>query len=67
LASPRRSGLLATDRPEDWLDGLGAMIDAFATTVRARGWERVEIGADHLPMLSAPDRLAELIDRIATA
>jgi hypothetical protein len=61
------SFLLATDRPADWFDGLGAMIDAFATTVRARGWERVEIGADHLPMLSAPGRLAELIDRIATA
>lgn len=61
------SYILSTARPEGWFEGLGAMIDAFATTVRARDWERLEIEADHLPMLSAPERLAELIDRIATA
>src|SRR5690606_5906532 len=57
----------ATARPAEWVPPLGALIDAFALTVRARGWERVEIAADHLPMLSAPERLAGLLDRIATA
>lgn len=56
-----RSFILATNRPAGWFFGLGEVIDAFASRARTRGWDMHEIAADHLPQLSAPGRLVEIV------
>lgn len=61
-----RSYVHATAKPEGWFFGLGAVIDAFAGTVRTRGWDIHEIASDHLPQLSAPRALAAILNSMAT-
>lgn len=56
-----RSLIVATNRPAGWFFGLGDVIDAFASRARTRGWDMHQIAADHLPQLSAPDSLVEIL------
>jgi len=53
-----------TARPPGWFFGLGEVIDAQAARARAAGWDCHTLPSDHLPMLSAPQALAELLLRL---
>lgn len=56
--------VFATKRPAGWFFGLGDVIDAFVSRARDRGWDLHEIAADHLPQLSAPDALVDVLATI---
>ena len=53
-----------TAKPEGWFFGLGEVIAAQAERARAAGWSYFELPTDHLPMISAPALLAELLEHI---
>ena len=59
------SYVLCTAKPEGWFFGMDAVIARQAEHARACGWDYHELASDHLPMLSAPDALADLLDAIA--
>lgn len=59
-----RSYVHATKKPVDWFFGLGGMIDAYAAQVPEKGWDMHRIASDHLPQLSAPARLAEILSSL---
>lgn len=59
-----RSVVHATAKPKDWFFGLGDVIDAFATKVRADGWDYHAIASDHLPQLSQPRAVAGILDAL---
>lgn len=59
-----RSLILATNRPAGWFFGLGDVIDAFSLRARDRGFDMHEIASDHLPQLSAPNDLVDVLAKI---
>jgi pimeloyl-ACP methyl ester carboxylesterase len=59
-----RSYVHATDKPKGWFFGFGDVIDAFATKVRAEGWDYHAIASDHLPQLSQPKALAAILSAL---
>lgn len=59
-----RSYVHATAKPAGWFLGLGDVIDRYAATVRASSWDFHRIDADHLPQLSQPAALAEILGRV---
>lgn len=51
-------------KPAGWFFGLDSVIAEQAVRARDAGWDYHELASDHLPMLSAPGPLGELIDVI---
>ncbi len=52
-------------KPVGWFFGLDSVIASQAARARDAGWDYHELASDHLPMLSMPGPLADLIDVIA--
>ncbi len=63
-ASFARHYVHCTARPAGWFFGLGDVIDREAARLRAAGWPIHPLASDHLPMLSQPQALADLLDRL---
>lgn len=61
----QRSLILSRNRPDGWFFGLGDVIDAFASRAHDRGWDIHEIASDHLPQLSAPDLLVQVLSALS--
>lgn len=59
------SYVFCTAKPPGWFFGLDAVIAQQAAHAKDNGWDYHEIESDHLPMLSAPERLADLLHEIA--
>ena len=58
--------IYCTAKPEGWFFGLGDVIALAAEQYRQRGWRFREMATDHLPMLSAPQELAALLDEMVS-
>lgn len=61
----RRSFIYCTAKPAGWFFGLDAVIARQAAQAKRAGWDYHELATDHLPMLSAPSELADLLAAIA--
>lgn len=59
------SYVYCTAKPKGWFFGLDAVISEQAKHARAIGWDYHELESDHLPMLSAPQDLANLLHELA--
>lgn len=59
------SYVFCTAKPAGWFFGLDAVIARQAAQARQAGWDVHEMATDHLPMLSAPAALADLLDTLA--
>jgi pimeloyl-ACP methyl ester carboxylesterase len=59
------SYVFCSAKPAGWFFGLDTVIAEQAARARAAGWDYHELASDHLPMLSAPGPLGQLIDDIA--
>lgn len=59
------SYIFCTAKPSGWFFGLDAVIADQAAHAKRNGWDYHEIESDHLPMLSAAERLADLLHAIA--
>ncbi len=62
-----RTYIHCTAKPEGWFFGLGAIIADAASQAKSRGWNYRELKTDHLPMLSAPQELADLLHELASS
>lgn len=61
----KRSFVFCTAKPAGWFFGLDAVIAEQAAQVKQAGWDYHELATDHLPMLSAPLEVAELLSTLA--
>ena len=61
----KKSFIYCTAKPEGWFFGLDAVIAQHAAKARQAGWDYHELATDHLPMLSAPAELSDLLSTIA--
>lgn len=59
------SYVLCTAKPKGWFFGLDAVIAEQAKRARQMGWDYHELESDHLPMLSAPRALANILHELA--
>ena len=59
------SYVFCTAKPAGWFFGLDSVIAEQAARAQQNGWDYHAIESDHLPMLSTPDRLANLLHAIA--
>lgn len=59
------SYVFCTAKPVGWFFGLDAVIADQAARAKREGWDYHEVESDHLPMLSAPEHLADLLHAIA--
>jgi len=62
---PSTSYVFCTAKPAGWFFGLDSVIAEQTARAKEAGWDYHELPTDHLPMLSAPGPLAELLDVIA--
>lgn len=59
------SYIYCLSKPKGWFFGLDAVIAEQAQRAKEMGWDYHELESDHLPMLSAPQALSNLLNELA--